>query len=433
MKIVKWLLGLLLLMLVAGLLFLQANQSLGLYGLLLFIYLVSKMFLSALYRPFTGAVGSYKVVAIIPSYNEDGDGLIDTLKSVLAQTYPIETIYLVDDGSPDQSGWNKVCQFVADHQEMCQKVVLHSLEKNAGKRHAQAWAFRQSDADVFFTVDSDSYVYPNALEELLKAFNQPDIYAVTGHLNARNRDTNFLTRLIDIRYDNAFRVERGAQTVTGNILTCSGPLSAYRREVVIPNLEHYTNQSFLGVKVNIGDDRCLTNYAIGLGRTVYQSTARCDTDVPENLSVFIKQQIRWNKSFFRETLIALREGLKKPAVFFWSTLELILFVLLTINLTHALMGQFRHFNVVFVIYFFQALILSAFLRNIYYALKHPFLFLLSPFYGLLHIVLLQPIRLYALLTIRNVNWGTRQKSGQKNRFFPNLSFPYEVKGKRIRK
>lgn len=99
------------------------------------------------------------------------------------------------------------------------------------------------------TVDSDTYIYPDALEELLKTFNDPTVFAATGHLNVRNRQTNLLTRLTDIRYDNAFGVERAAQSVTGNILVCSGPLSVYRREVVVPNIDRYINQTFLGIPV----------------------------------------------------------------------------------------------------------------------------------------------------------------------------------------
>lgn len=390
---------------------LEADGALGLYGILLLIYLFAKMGLSFIYKPFTGRVKKdYKVDCVIPSYNEDGDGLIQTLESILKQTYPINKIYIVDDGSPDQTGMNKLVAFIEENQERCTNVIVHRAEQNAGKRHAQGWAFKQSDADVFFTVDSDSYIYPNALEELLKTFNDDNVYAATGHINARNRDVNFLTRLIDIRYDNAFRVERAAQSVTGNILTCSGPLSIYRREVVIPNLERYLNQSFLGVKVNIGDDRCLTNYANKLGKTVYQSTARCDTDVPDNLRVFMKQQIRWNKSFFRETLVALKLGLQRPLVVFWSSLELVLFILLSYAFFNLIFNNFKVFNPNHLLFVILGVVISALARNIHYAVKHPFLFLLSPFYGLLHIFLLQPIRIYALLTIRDVRWGTRQKS-----------------------
>lgn len=405
----KFLTLLLFLGLFLGLAWLEADRALGLYGIILMVYLLTKMGLSFIYKPFKGAPKQYKVATVIPSYNEDGDGLIETLESILAQTYPIDKIYIVDDGSPDLSGYEKVSDYVANHPDTCQNVIVHRLEKNAGKRHAQAWAFRQSDADVFFTIDSDSYIYPNALEELLKTFNDPQIYAATGHINARNRDYNFLTQLIDIRYDNAFRVERAAQSVTGNILTCSGPLSIYRREVIIPNLEKYLNQSFLGVKVNIGDDRCLTNYANRLGRTVYQSTARCDTDAPHNLKTFIKQQIRWNKSFFRETLEAIKLGTIRPMVVVWSCIELTLFILLSYAFFNLIFNNFKVFNPVYLGLVLLGVVLSALARNIHYALKHPFLFLLAPFYGLLHIFLLQPIRIYALLTIRDVRWGTRQK------------------------
>ncbi|MDO4432680.1 MAG: glycosyltransferase [Aerococcaceae bacterium] len=389
--------------------YLRADGSLGLYGIVLLIYLFSKMILSFLYRPFIGLAKDYKVAVVIPTYNEDGEGLIDTLISVIHQDYPIAEIFIVDDGSSDTTGFDKVKQFVADNAEMCHHVVLHRLEQNAGKRHAQSWAFERSDADVFMTVDSDSYIYPDALRELLKAFNDKEVYAVTGHINARNRDDNLLSRLIDIRYDNAFRVERAAQSVTGNILVCSGPMSAYRREVIIPNLERYKNQTFLGVKVNIGDDRCLTNYAIALGKTAYQSTAFCRTDVPTEIGVFIRQQIRWNKSFFRETLEALKLSWKKPFVGIWSTLELVLWLLLIFSQVQFLIGNFNHFNLKYVFYAFLAVVLSALLRNVHYAVKHPWLFLLSPLYGVLHIFLLQPIRLYALLTMKDVRWGTRKK------------------------
>lgn len=389
---------------------LGADKALGLYGLVLMIYLLVKMGLSFIYKPFDGEPKQYKVAAVIPAYNENAEALILTLKSILAQTYPIDKIYIVDDGSPDQSGYNAIKNFIENNKDLCKDVILHRLEQNAGKRHAQGWAFSQSDAEVFFTVDSDSYIYPDALYELLKAFNDDNIYAATGHLNAKNRNENLLTQLIDIRYDNAFRLERAAQSVTGNILTCSGPLSIYRRAVVIPNLNKYLNQKFLGVKVNIGDDRCLTNYANKLGKTAYQSTAKCDTDVPNHLKQFTKQQIRWNKSFFRETLQAIKLFSIRPIVSIWSIVELTLFILLLFSFFNFIFNRFEIIDFRYLLIILSGIIISALARNVHYAVKHPFLFLLAPFYGILHIILLQPIRLYALLTIRDVKWGTRIKA-----------------------
>lgn len=390
-----------------GMILLKADKALGLYGLILSIYVFAKMILSIMYKPVIDQPPNLVVDCVIPSYNEDGEGLVKTIESLLVQTYPINKIYVVDDGSPDERGYFKVKEFLESRPDLNELITLYRLPQNLGKRHAQGWAFQQSNADVFFTVDSDSYVYPNALYELMRTFSDNNVYASTGHINARNRDENFLTRLIDIRYDNAFRVERAAQSMTGNILTCSGPLSIYRREVVIPNLDRYLNQTFLGVKVNIGDDRCLTNYANFLGKTKYQSTARCDTDVPTSLKIFTKQQIRWNKSFFRETLIAVKLFFKRPFVALWSSLEFILFVLLTFAYFNLLFNNFEVIKPEYFVIVLSGVILSAFARNIHYAIKHPFLFLLAPFYGILHLLLLQPIRLYALLTIRNAKWGTR--------------------------
>lgn len=398
------------LILFAATFYLNVGETLGLYGAVLFLYLASKMLFSFIYKPATALPLDYKVDAVIPSYNEDGDGIIETVESVLEQTYPINKVYIIDDGSPDITGYEKVKAWLDANPQRKDKVVLHRLLPNAGKRHAQAWAFSRSDADVFFTVDSDSYVYPNALYELLRTFTDPQVYAATGHINARNRNENLLTRLIDIRYDNAFRVERAAQSVTGNILTCSGPLSIYRREVVMDNLEHYTNQFFLGVRMTMGDDRCLTNYANRLGKTKYQSTALCTTDVPNNLPQFIKQQIRWNKSFFRESLIALQMGLQRPMVAAWSIVEVLLFMLLNISTARMLWVAVTSGEVIdwkYLIIALAGIVVSAFLRNIHYAMKQPFLFLLSPIYGILHLLLLQPLRLYALMTIKDVSWGTR--------------------------
>jgi hyaluronan synthase len=46
------------------------------------------------------------------------------------------------------------------------------------------------------------------------------------------------------------------------------------------------------------------------GRVVYQSTARCATNVPHEFKGFLIQQTRWKKSWLRESLIA--------STFFWK-------------------------------------------------------------------------------------------------------------------
>ncbi|MFF2875913.1 glycosyltransferase [Gottfriedia sp. NPDC057991] len=389
----------------------SVSKVFGIYGSVMILYLIGKMALSFFYKPYVNDPPILKVSVVIPSYNEKPKAVLDTVKSIIDQEYPVHEIFFIDDGSMDDSGYRAVLKFKEELESKSNnnqiKLIVHRLAKNSGKRHAQIWAFKQATGDIFFTVDSDGYVYPDALTELLRPFADPEVMSVTGHINARNKNHSFFTKLLDMRYDNAFRVERAAQSVTGNILVCSGPISCYRREVVMDNIEKYGSQIFLGEIVQSGDDRCLTNYAILKGKTVYQSGAFCETDVPETIRQFLKQQIRWNKSFFRESMIAFEIGFQKPITLIWVIFEMLLWILFGFVIVLALILKITSFGFVLLFYYFIALSLSAYARNVHYVIKNPFIFILAPIYGIIHLVLLFPLRLYALITIKEAKWGTR--------------------------
>jgi hyaluronan synthase len=397
----------------------KLNLTIGLYGSVMIAYLLGKMLLSFKYSEVTMDPPDLKVSVVIPSYNEAPEAVLGTIESILKQDYPIHEIFLIDDGSKDRSAYEAVLKLKENLMGgsveppalippyKMPNLIVHRLPKNKGKRHAQIWAFERATGDVFVTVDSDCTVFSDAIRELLKPMNNPEVTATTGHVNIRNRTDNILTRLIDMRYDNAFRVERAAHSVTNNVLVCSGPLSAYRREVVMKNLDHYGTQTFLGQQVQLGDDRCLTNYAIRDGKTLYQSTARCITDAPTSLKTLLKQQSRWNKSFFRESLIALKIGLKKPNVFIWVMLEMFLWIAFGVSLVMAFYIASTTMAWVVAIYYLAYVIISAYARNVFYAYKRPLTFLMAPLYGLLFLILLCPLRFWALLTLRSTSWGTR--------------------------
>jgi hyaluronan synthase len=383
----------------------RLDLALGVYGSVMVTYLLGKMILSFFYKPYSGFPINAKVSVIVPSYNERPEAARRVIESLLNQTYPIHEIFFIDDGSQDTAAYEEILSLKKELG--AENLYVHRYEENKGKRHAQIYGFERATGDIIFTTDSDSYIKPNAIYEMLIPFHDEKVMAVTGHINARNRNQSWLTRLLDMRYDNAFRVERAAQSVTGNVLVCSGPISCYRREVIMDNLERYRNQTFLGEPVQFGDDRCLTNYAIERGKTVYQQTAVCLTDVPHTLRKFLKQQIRWHKSFFRESLIAFKVGLKKPMVLIWVFLEMFLWITFGIALVLGVALRVKTFGLVMVAYYLSYICLSAYARNVYYLLKKPHVFLLSPLYGLIHLGLLFPLRIYALLTIKTTLWGTR--------------------------
>ncbi len=71
-----------------------------------------------------------------------------------------------------------------------------------------------------------------------------------------------------------------------------------------------------------------------------------------------------------------------------------------IALIFGVLWKSKALGAVMLLYYLSYVCLSAYARNVFYILKRPFVFMLAPLYGLVHLGLLFPIRLYALVTIK---------------------------------
>lgn len=391
-----------------------AGVGLSLYGVVAVGYLAVKLGLSIRYRPATEPVPrTCSVGAIVPFYNEDPEALRACIESLLDQSHPVERIIVVDDGSTVEHGLHVALQVLsaAEHPG----AVVHRLSENRGKRHAQAWALERLRTEIVLTVDSDTVLHHDAVREGLRAFADPDVQGVTGNVQALNAGTNLLTKLTSLRYANAFLWERAAYSSLGSVLCACGSLSLWRRELLEQNLDDYLGQSFLGVPVMYGDDRRLTNYGLRQGKVLFQDTAVAYTTVPERFGHYARQQARWNRSFFRESLWALRHFRPWTSVWLLSFSELALWAWFTTAIV-----------AVFVVYpaitgelpsaWYLAFVgIMAYARSIRYLgsqrtslSQQVGVFLLAPLYGLLYLLVLMPIRVWALLHLRQPGWGTRE-------------------------
>lgn len=388
-----------------------------------FSYFLFKLLLSLMYKPVTEEPeDGLKVSVVMPCYNESAETVRECIESILAQDYPVYEILFIDDGSKDLSAYKEVLKLkskLEEHKLMAgesyvylpstshyPKVKVHRFDRNRGKRQALAWGIEHAKGDFVFLMDSDGYIFPDTVRELLKPFRDPKVNAVVGHINARNAYKNFMTKLQDVFYDAAFRVGRAAQSVTNCVIVCSGALSMYRKDAIRPHLELLTNETFLGAPCVNGDDRRLTYIALKSGKTKYQETAHCLTNVPESLWKFFKQQVRWNRSFYR-WIKALPLAAKNPFIALWVIGEGIIWLFFGASIFASIATINKTGLTIFFIYSLAYLVLASFSKNVFYLLKHPFIFLLSPLFAVVRTILLYPIRLVALLTIRDGNWGTR--------------------------
>lgn len=297
---------------------LAANVVLQVYGYLLAAYLLTRVVVASRYRPDTTTVPDEllpTLVIAVPAFNEEAH-VEDTIDALFRVDYPAERlrVVVVDDGSTDGT-WDRIVASGVRHPLM--DGIRFS--RNRGKRAAMAAAVRAAEgADLVVFVDSDSVLEPQALRELVKPFlGDPSgrVAAVTGHADVQNPGTNLLTRLQQVRYYAAFRVIKAAESRYGAVTCASGCFSAYRRSDLLEVLPEWENQRFLGQEATFGDDRALTNALLRRGLEVrYQSTAVSATLVPDRWRAFLRQQLRWKKSWLRETLHVVRFAWRWPLV-----------------------------------------------------------------------------------------------------------------------
>ncbi|MCM3766374.1 glycosyltransferase family 2 protein [Neobacillus niacini] len=385
----------------------------GAFSTLSFGYLLLKVVVSYFYNPAKQEPKKeYKVSVIIPNYNESIESVNKSLACLLQQDYPIHEIIFVDDGSTDDSAFvevSKMAQIIhSKNDPSLPKIITHQFEKNKGKKAAQAWGFTHATGDIFMLVDSDGYIFPDAVRELLKPFNDDQVMSVVGHINARNAKENFLTRLQDVVYDKAFRVGRGAQSVTNAVLVCSGAISMHRANMVVDHLDEFLSPTVAGVPCEVGDDRMLTDIALKYGgKTKYQSTAVCLTDVPNKLKQLFKQQVRWGKSTYLFSIASLNHAWRKPFMLVWLLGEGYTWFFFSVSLTASFLQWTETYAVIFVLYSLGYMVLVAFISGVYYFFKNPLVYLFSPIFALMYMIILVPIRVWALVTINKTSWGTR--------------------------
>ena len=273
------------------------------YTIVIGCYVISRFVLAAFYRVAPEGGPLLSVAIVIPAYNE-GISVRRTIDACFAQKYPEDKfqVICIDDGSTDDT-WGHILEARSHYGDRLRCV---SLVQNQGKRAAMAHGVRSTQSEIIVFVDSDSEPVPGRVETIVRNFTKPKVGAVTGHTLARNADENALTKMQASRYFLSFQLLKAAESVVGAVTCCSGSFSAYRREAVEPLLAKWEHQRFLGTECTYGDDRALTNMVIKSGwLSLYDASAVAKTDVPTEYGPFFRQQLRWKKSWLRESPLLL--------------------------------------------------------------------------------------------------------------------------------
>lgn len=354
---------------------------------------------------------------VIPVVDEPLDLFRSVLRRIVAQT-PTEVVVVIN--GPRNPDLERVCDGFAP-------TVTWTWTSVPGKRNAVRVGVEATRGDVVVLVDSDTIWTRGTLAELVKPFADPDVGGVTTRQRILHPRRTFLTRWADWMENSRARYSMPAQSVLGTVGCLPGRTIAFRRDVLEHSMQEFMTARFLGVFLEVSDDRTLTNLALRRGyRTVYQSTSLVYTDSPTGLMKLMKQQLRWARGSQYNTLRMLPWMLRhaRPLAFFFVSDIVMPFLLLTViaawavrlatgsgeNLYAGLLqlpGRQYTLPAVVVITILMST-LSMTLRQLRHIEDRPSDLLWMPLYILFSTVFLMPLRAYGFLRLGHVgSWGTR--------------------------
>ncbi len=347
------------------------------------------------------------VAFIIPCKNEE-ENIAKTINKCFEADYPKDKIevIVINDGSTDRT--LEVLKKIRDtHKSIC----IYNWNENQGKRWGMAAGFVASKSDIIIQLDSDSYIDPKTLRDLVAPFRNEKVAAVCAYGEPKNADANIITRMQAAYYFMSFKILKAAESSYDTVFCCSGCCSAYRKKDVMPILYDWLAEKFLGRPATWGDDRALTSWLLKEGKkTVFASKALAYTIVPENFRQLMTQQLRWKKSWIVNFLITSRFIFKKqPFVSVFYYFPLIIISLLTPIVAFRALIYAPIFNGIFPFYHIIGLMLLTALLVVYYRYLDknnkywPYLFLWS----LLTFFVLSFVIVWAAIKIQDRGWGTR--------------------------
>ncbi|HET8761528.1 MAG TPA: glycosyltransferase, partial [Nitrospiria bacterium] len=373
------------------------------YSLLISIYIVSRFALASLYRPPRDVGHCPSVSAVIVCKNEEAS-IGRTVDCIARSFYPADRLELiaVNDGSTDAT-----LAEMERARERYPELKIINFIKNRGKRHGMAAGARLARGEILVYVDSDTFVRRDAIRKIVQGFADPEVGAVCGHANVANARKNLLTKMQEVRYFVAFRVVKAAESLFSTVSCCSGCLAAYRRNYVMAILDRWQHQRFLGKEATFGDDRSLTNFMLRRHPVLYHSEAVCTTIVPETYSNFFRQQLRWKKSWLRESFLAsLFMWRRHPFAALLFYLGVTFPICSPLIVANALVLPLVGYGDISTLYVYGSLLMAIMYGLVYLAKYRNGLWVYGVLFAVFYMLILVWQTYYALCTVRKNHWGT---------------------------
>ena len=226
-------------------------------------------------------VDDERATVLIAGHNEE-DSIERCVRSLREQSRSPAEIIVVSDGSTD-----RMPEKLRQLQESGLIKEAHCTQIRSGKSAALNLALRRATGDIIVIVDCDCTFDRHAIKEILEPFADSRVGAVAGNIVVRNAKDNLLTAFQAIEYLISISQGKQAADLANQMSLISGAFGAFRRGAI---------QRIGGLDAGGGEDLDITLRLRKAGwKTLFAPMALCYTNVPETLSVFIRQRFRWER------------------------------------------------------------------------------------------------------------------------------------------
>ncbi len=224
------------------------------------------------------------VSVLVPAYNEE-QTIAKTLRALQNSQHRRFEALVINDGSTDRTA--EIVESIAaqDH-----RIKLINKE-NGGKSSALNLGMRLARYDIVVTIDGDTILQPQAIDELVSPFFNKNVDAVCGNVEVGNV-CNTLTAFQALEYITAQNFDRNALEEVNAINVVPGATGAWKRKKVL-QIGGYESDT-------LTEDADLTIKMLAAGgKIAYAHNARSLTEAPQTLSALSKQRFRWSFGTFQ--------------------------------------------------------------------------------------------------------------------------------------
>ncbi|GIF24119.1 hyaluronan synthase [Actinoplanes tereljensis] len=232
-----------------------------------------------------------RIVAIVPAYEQTSEDLAACVWSILDQRgIAVDEVHVVDDGSVRHPV-----------EPFAHPQVRWHRTKNAGGHAAAGYVLdrlQPEDWDFVLVVDAGCVLEEHSVSRQLRAFSQPRVMATVGKMIARGSRPKLLTRIADLSLGASAAVPAARRSPARLFKIIAGMPVLYRARVPFAHRRRH-------LAAGGNDDSCqLAVFALGEGEVVGVSDALAWSPAATDAGTAYRQRLAWSTSWWRMIRLA---------------------------------------------------------------------------------------------------------------------------------